>query len=116
MAANTKTIRRSIASLKLSPNKVPTLVTYSQGIVKAMTGNAAFPSDAPALGEKGLQTGTRDQALAQEVPQNQRVLDHPVTLERRPIERAQRQASAVATPSELSLDTPATVPRQGQHP
>jgi len=34
MAANTKTIRRSIASLKLSPNKVPALVTYSQGIVK----------------------------------------------------------------------------------
>jgi hypothetical protein len=49
MAANTKTIRRSIASLKLSPNKVPALVTYCQGIVKAMTGNAAFPSDAPAL-------------------------------------------------------------------
>jgi hypothetical protein len=49
MAANTKTIRRSIASLKLSPNKVPALVTYSQAIVKAMTGNAAFPSDAPAL-------------------------------------------------------------------
>ena len=49
MAAKTKTIRRSIASLNLSPNKVSTLVTYSQGIVKAMTGNPAFPSSAPAL-------------------------------------------------------------------
>jgi hypothetical protein len=49
MAANTKTIRRSLASLELSPNEVPALVTYSQGIVKAMTGNAAFPSDGPAL-------------------------------------------------------------------
>jgi hypothetical protein len=49
MAANTKTIRRSIASLNLAPNKVPALVTYTQGIVKAMTGNPAFPSSAPAL-------------------------------------------------------------------
>ena len=52
MAANTRTIRRSIASLKLSPNKVPALVTYSQGIVKAMTGNAALPSDAPGAGRE----------------------------------------------------------------
>jgi hypothetical protein len=49
MAASTKTIRRSIASLNLTPSKVSTLVTYSQGIVKGMTGNPAFPSSGPAL-------------------------------------------------------------------
>jgi hypothetical protein len=49
MAATTKTIRRSLASLNLSPSKVSALVTYSQGIVKGMTGNPAFPSSAPAL-------------------------------------------------------------------
>jgi hypothetical protein len=49
MAATTKTIRRSLASLNLSPSQVSALVTYSQGIVKGMTGNPAFPSSAPAL-------------------------------------------------------------------
>jgi hypothetical protein len=49
MAASKKTIRRSIASLNLTPSKVSTLVTYSQGIVKGMTGNPAFPSSGPAL-------------------------------------------------------------------
>ena len=49
MATTTRTIRRSIASLNLSPKKVPALVTYAHGIVKAMTGNPAFPNSAPAL-------------------------------------------------------------------
>ncbi|MGD0527593.1 MAG: fibronectin type III domain-containing protein [Polyangiaceae bacterium] len=48
MAATTKT-HRSLASLNLSPNKVPALITYAQGIVKAMTGNPAFPNAGPAL-------------------------------------------------------------------
>src|ERR1019366_9893604 len=49
MAMTTRTIRRSIASLNLSSKKVSALVTYAQGIVKAMTGNPAFPNSAPAL-------------------------------------------------------------------
>ena len=49
MANTSKTIHRSIASLNLSPSKVPALVTYAQGIVKGMTGNPAFPNVAPAL-------------------------------------------------------------------
>jgi len=44
----TTTIHRSLASLKL-PTKVPALITYAQAIVKAMTGNAAFPSPTPTL-------------------------------------------------------------------
>jgi endoglucanase Acf2 len=40
--------RRSLASLSL-PKKVPALITYAQGIVKAMTGNATFPAPAPTL-------------------------------------------------------------------
>jgi hypothetical protein len=48
MSTTTKTIHRSFASLKL-PNKVPALITYAQGIVKAMTGNTAFPTPTPTL-------------------------------------------------------------------
>jgi hypothetical protein len=48
MTTPSKTIHRSIASLKL-PTKVPALITYAQGIVKAMTGNASFPNPVPAL-------------------------------------------------------------------
>jgi hypothetical protein len=49
MSATTKTIHRSIASLNLSPSKVPALVTHAQGIVKGMTGNPAFPNATQAL-------------------------------------------------------------------
>jgi hypothetical protein len=48
MATTSKTLHRSIASLKL-PTKVPALITYAQGIVKGMTGNASFPSPTPPL-------------------------------------------------------------------
>jgi hypothetical protein len=48
MSTTPKTVHRSFASLKL-PNKVPALITYAQGIVKAMTGNPAFPSPVPTL-------------------------------------------------------------------
>jgi hypothetical protein len=48
MTTTPKTIHRSLASLKL-PKKVPALITYTQGIVKAMTGNPAFPSPTPTL-------------------------------------------------------------------
>jgi hypothetical protein len=48
MSTTPKTIHRSLASLKL-PTKVPALITYAQGIVKAMTGNVSFPSPTPAL-------------------------------------------------------------------
>jgi hypothetical protein len=43
-----KTNHRSIVSLNL-PKSVLALVAYAQQIVKAMTGNAAFPSPVPAL-------------------------------------------------------------------
>jgi hypothetical protein len=48
MATVKTSLHRSIASLKL-PRKVPALITYAQGIVKAMTGNPSFPSPNPAL-------------------------------------------------------------------
>jgi hypothetical protein len=47
MATATKT-HRSLASLLL-PKKVPALITYAQGIVKSMTGNAAFATPSPTL-------------------------------------------------------------------
>jgi len=43
-----KTNKRSIVALKL-PVSVPALIAYSQQIVKAMTGNPAFPTPAPTL-------------------------------------------------------------------
>jgi hypothetical protein len=43
-----KKVHRSIASLKL-PLVISLLVTYVQGILKAMTGNPAFPSPNPPL-------------------------------------------------------------------
>jgi hypothetical protein len=43
-----KVIHRATASLNL-PRPVPALITYAIGIVKAMTGNAAFPTPVPAL-------------------------------------------------------------------
>jgi len=43
-----KTDHRSIVALKL-PSSVLVLITYAQQIVKAMTGNPAFPSPVPAL-------------------------------------------------------------------
>jgi hypothetical protein len=45
---NVKTDHRSIVALKL-PQPVPALITYVQQIVKAMTGNPAFPSPVPVL-------------------------------------------------------------------
>lgn len=48
MSTTPKSPRRTIASLKL-PKKVPELITYAQGIVKGMTGNAAFPATTPTL-------------------------------------------------------------------
>jgi hypothetical protein len=45
---NTTKPHRSLASLKL-PTKVPALITYAQGIVKGMTGNASFQNPTPAL-------------------------------------------------------------------
>ena len=43
-----KTDHRSIVALKL-PYPIPALIAYAQQIVKAMTGNPAFPSPVPAL-------------------------------------------------------------------
>jgi hypothetical protein len=43
-----KTSNRSIVILKL-PTRVSALITYAQGIVKAMTGNASFPTTLPPL-------------------------------------------------------------------
>ncbi|HEY3820252.1 MAG TPA: fibronectin type III domain-containing protein [Polyangiaceae bacterium] len=48
MTTTAKPIHRTVASLKL-PTKVPALITYAQGIVKAMTGNPAIPTTTPAL-------------------------------------------------------------------
>jgi hypothetical protein len=47
MATATKT-HRSLASLKL-PKAVPALITYAQGIVKSLTGNASFATPSPTL-------------------------------------------------------------------
>ena len=43
MTTPTKSIHRSLASLKLAPS-VPTLITQAENIVKAMTGNPSFPN------------------------------------------------------------------------
>jgi hypothetical protein len=48
MTTTTTITHRSIASLEL-PNEVPAMITYVQGMVKALTGNPAFPTTAPAL-------------------------------------------------------------------
>jgi hypothetical protein len=48
MTTTTKSVHRAVASLML-PNKVPAMITYAQGIVKALTGNPAFPAAAPTL-------------------------------------------------------------------
>ena len=48
MTTTTKSTHRSVASLKLAPS-VPALITQAENIVKAMTGNPAFPSPNPAL-------------------------------------------------------------------
>jgi hypothetical protein len=45
---NVKTDHRSIVALKL-PTPIPALISYVQQILKAMTGNPAFPSPVPAL-------------------------------------------------------------------
>jgi len=44
----TKTDHRSIVVLKL-PTRVQALITYAQGIVKALTGNPSFPTVIPSL-------------------------------------------------------------------
>ena len=46
----TNVIHRAVAALKL-PTKVPALITYAQGILKGMTGNASFPTPSPTLTE-----------------------------------------------------------------
>src|ERR1700733_5875380 len=48
MPTSSKLTHLAIVSLKL-PTKVPALITYAQGIVKGMTGNASFPSPTPTL-------------------------------------------------------------------
>ena len=48
MPTNEKSTTRALASLKL-PTKMPALITYAQSIVKAMTGNPAFPTPNPTL-------------------------------------------------------------------
>jgi hypothetical protein len=49
MATTTKTVAHPIAILHLPAAKTPALITYAQGIVKAMTGNPAFPNPTPPL-------------------------------------------------------------------
>jgi hypothetical protein len=46
--SNNKKIHRSIAVLKL-PDVISLLITYVQGILKAMTGNPTFPTPNPPL-------------------------------------------------------------------
>jgi hypothetical protein len=45
-------VRRSIAALKL-PKRVPDLISIVRGIVRAVTGNPAFPSPVPSLAAVG---------------------------------------------------------------
>jgi hypothetical protein len=44
----TPKVHRTIATLKL-PTKVPALITYADGIVKALSNNPSFPSPTPSL-------------------------------------------------------------------
>jgi hypothetical protein len=53
---------RAIATLKL-PRKVPALITFASGIVKAMTGNASFPTPTPAIAT--VQTAINDLQTAE---------------------------------------------------
>jgi hypothetical protein len=48
MSTTSNAPHAAIAALKL-PVKVPALIQYVQGIVKAMTGNPSFPNPTPAL-------------------------------------------------------------------
>jgi hypothetical protein len=48
MTTTSKSLHRTLVSLKL-PTKVPTFITYAQGIVMGMTGNPSFPSPTPPL-------------------------------------------------------------------
>jgi len=48
LATTSKTTHRVSATLNL-PAKVPALITYAEGIVTNMTGNASFPNPSPAL-------------------------------------------------------------------
>jgi len=48
MSSNPQSISRPLASLNI-PTKVPTLITYAQAIVKALTGNTWIPSPLPTI-------------------------------------------------------------------
>jgi hypothetical protein len=48
MTTTTSSIHRATVTLML-PKTAPALIVYAQGIVKRMTGNAAFPSPTPPL-------------------------------------------------------------------
>jgi hypothetical protein len=62
MTTATKTIRHAVVSLKL-PTNASALVTYTQGILKEMTGNPAFPNPVPTLA--ALATAVNDLQTAQ---------------------------------------------------
>jgi hypothetical protein len=49
MATTTKIVHQAIAILALPVAKTPALISYAQGIVKAMTNNPAFPTPTPTL-------------------------------------------------------------------
>jgi hypothetical protein len=61
-----KSIHRSIVALKL-PRPVGSLITFAQGVVTAMTGNAAFPSPAPTLAEVSAATAALQTAETAEL-------------------------------------------------
>ena len=48
MATTVKSTHRSLVTLSL-PRSVPALIVYTEGILKRMTGNPAFPSSTPTL-------------------------------------------------------------------
>jgi hypothetical protein len=48
MTTSKTTIHRSLAVLDL-PKRINVLITFADGVVKGMTGNASFPSPSPAL-------------------------------------------------------------------
>jgi hypothetical protein len=57
MPTMNKNAHRTLVSLKL-PTQVTALITYAQGIVKAMTGNPAYPNPLPTLA--AVTTATND--------------------------------------------------------
>jgi hypothetical protein len=66
LSANQNAVLKPVAELKL-PKNVPALVTYAQGVEKALTGNASIPNPVPSVA--ALTAAIGDLAAAQTATQ-----------------------------------------------